>query len=251
MAGIFFPSAQKLFACNSRVFVADRILPHSSGVQEDNHHVVITGGTGSLGRAIASGMRSSGATVDAPGSDELDVSDAEAVHRYFEHRPVDLLVCAAGIIRDTPLARLSEAMWDEVLAVNYCGSNECAKAVLPGMIQRGCGHIIFISSHSANHPPVGQVAYAAAKAALLGLVVDLAERHGPSGIRVNAVLPGFLETRMTEQVAAVRRQKILAAHTLARFNGCEETAAFICFLQHKLPNTSGQVFQLDSRTAAT
>jgi 3-oxoacyl-[acyl-carrier protein] reductase len=115
------------------------------------------------------------------------------------------------------------------------------------MLARNTGHIIFISSFSALHPPLGQVAYAAAKAALLGYVADLAGRHGRSNIRVNAVLPGFLETRMTETVSARRRSEILAAHALERFNTCREAAGFIRFLHHDLPHTSGQVFQLDSR----
>jgi 3-oxoacyl-[acyl-carrier protein] reductase len=116
------------------------------------------------------------------------------------------------------------------------------------MIARGHGHIIFISSRSAKHPPIGQAAYATAKAALLGLTADLASRHGPSNIRVNTVLPGFMETRMTENITQTRRQQVLADHSLGRFNTCRQTAAFIRFLHHELPHTSGQVFQLDSRT---
>jgi 3-oxoacyl-[acyl-carrier protein] reductase len=115
------------------------------------------------------------------------------------------------------------------------------------MIARGHGHIVFISSHSAKHPPVGQAAYASAKAALLGLTADLAALHGASNIRINAVLPGFVETRMTENVTETRRKQVLADHSLGRFNTCREAAAFIRFLHHELPHTSGQVFQLDSR----
>ena len=167
--------------------------------------------------------------------------------RYFDTAPVDLLVCAAGIIRDAPLLRFTEAAWNEIWQVNFKGAAICAEAVLPGMVARKAGHIIFISSYSALHPPLGQVAYATAKAALLGLVADLSVRHGLSNIRVNAVLPGFLQTRMTESVTEQRRAEILAAHTLGRFNTCTEAAGFIRFLHHDLPHTSGQVFQLDSR----
>jgi 3-oxoacyl-[acyl-carrier protein] reductase len=115
------------------------------------------------------------------------------------------------------------------------------------MKRRKSGHVIFISSNSALHPPAGQAAYAAAKAALLGLVGDLAGPCGDFNIRVNAVLPGFLATRMTESVSNTRRAEVLAAHALGRFNTCERTAAFIRFLHFELPHTSGQVFQLDSR----
>jgi 3-oxoacyl-[acyl-carrier protein] reductase len=112
---------------------------------------------------------------------------------------------------------------------------------------RSAGHIIFISSQSAIHPPPGQAAYAAAKAALLGLATELACRHGPAGIRINTVLPGFLETRMTAPVSAARKAEVLAGHVLGRFNTCEAVGRFIRFLHQDLPHTSGQVFQLDNR----
>lgn len=210
-------------------------------------HAVITGGSGSLGRAVATAMQAAPWTIAAPDRNELNVRDKSAVYQYFARRAVDLLVCTAGMIRDAPLARLTPAAWDETWQVNFNGAAWCADAVLPHMLAQGRGHIVLISSFSALHPPVGQAAYAAAKAALLGLVTDLAIRHGRSNIRVNAVLPGFLATRMTEAVSSARRAEIGAAHTLGRFNTCRETASFIRFLHHELPHTSGQVFQLDSR----
>lgn len=211
------------------------------------NHVVITGGTGGLGTAIARAFSGDDWRVDAPGSATLDVVDPEVVFAYFTGKPVDLLVCAAGIIRDAPLARLGAAAWDEVIRVNFMGARLCANAVLPGMIARGRGHIIFISSQSALHPPVGQVAYATAKAALLGLTTDLASIHGPHNIRVNTILPGFLETRMTESVSTGRKAEVLSQHRLGRYNTPEVTAGFIRHLHDHLPHTSGQVFQLDSR----
>lgn len=216
-------------------------------MQSETRCAVITGGNGSLASAIATALRDPDWQIDAPGRAELDVADSQTIRRYLSTRQVDLLVCAAGITRDAPLARLSETAWDETWAVNFRSALACAEAVLPGMRERRRGHIIFISSFSARHPPTGQAAYAAAKAALLGLVADLATRHGPSNIRVNAVLPGFLETRMTENVTLARRSEVLASHTLGRFNTCEHAAAFIRFLHHELPHTSGQMFQLDSR----
>lgn len=222
--------------------------PFYSRMQSATHHAVVTGGSGALGGAIAEALRNADWDVAAPGSAELDVRDRVAVQRFFEGRPVELLVCAAGMICDAPLLKLSQTAWDETWAVNFKGAARCADAALPGMAERGNGHIVFISSFSALHPPVGQVAYATAKAALLGLVEDLATRYGPSNIRVNAVLPGFLESRMTRDVSERRRFDILAAHTLGRFNTCLEAARFIRFLHLELPHTSGQVFQLDSRT---
>lgn len=216
-------------------------------MRQGKQHAVITGGTGSLGRALAEALQQDGYTVASPGSKELDVRDKDSVEKYFHERHVDLLICAAGITRDAPLARLSEQSWDDVWNVNYEGSLACAEAVLPDMSARELGHIVFISSFSALHPPSGQTAYASAKAALLGLVSDLAVRHGPSNIRVNAVLPGFLETAMTSSVTEERRAEVLDMHTLGRFNTCESVAKFIRFLHQEMLYTSGQVFQLDSR----
>jgi 3-oxoacyl-[acyl-carrier protein] reductase len=216
-------------------------------MKSETRHAVITGGTGSLGIAIAAALQAPDWTIAVPGSVELDVRDAGTVREYFHDRDVDLLVCAAGMTRDAPIARLTYEAWDDTWSVNFRGAADCANAVLPGMTARRSGHIVFISSHSALHPPAGQAAYAAAKAALLGLVADLASRHGPSNIRVNAVLPGFLETRMTRSVTEARRHEILTAHSLGRLNTCDRVAAFIRFLHHELSHTSGQVFQLDSR----
>ena len=218
-------------------------------MQAATHQAVITGGTGSLGKAIANALAAPDWSIAALGSRELDVRDHAQVRGYFENRNIDLLVCAAGITRDASLGHLSEEAWDETWSVNFTGALSCIRAALPSMIERGSGHIILISSFSALRPPRGQAPYAAAKAALLGLVTDLASQHGPSNIRINAVLPGFLETAMTSGVTPERREQIRADHTLGRFNTCARAADFIRFLHHQLPHTSGQVFQLDSRIA--
>ena len=211
------------------------------------HRAVITGGSGSLGRAIEAALESPAWKILAPSSSDLDVRDERAIRSFFQQNPVDLLVSAAGITRDSPLARATEESWDQVFAVNFKGAAACAREVLPGMIGKKSGHIVFISSFSALHPPIGQVAYATAKAALLGLTEDLARINGPHNIRVNAILPGFLETRMTENVSEKRRKSVRGNHVLDRFNTPEHVAKFIRHLHHDLPHTSGQVFQLDSR----
>ncbi len=216
-------------------------------MRQEIQHAVITGGTGSLGTAIAEALQHPDWCIDSPGSRQLDMRDSTAIQQYFHERSVDLLVCAAGIIRDSPFVRLSEEAWDDTWAINFKGAATCANAVLPSMAAKGAGHIVLISSFSALHPPIGQVSYATAKAALLGLVTDLAIRHGSFNIRINAVLPGFLETPMTAAVSNRRRTEILAAHQLGRLNTCQIAAKFIRFLHHEMPHTSGQIFQLDSR----
>jgi len=209
--------------------------------------VVITGGEGGLGQALAAAFTGAGYAVSAPGRAELDVTDEAGVKGCFKRHDPELLVCNAGITRDAPLARLEEEAWDEVMAVNLRGAAACAAAASRGMLRARTGHIVFISSFSALHPPVGQAAYAAAKAGLIGLAKSLAKELGPAGIRVNVVLPGFLETGMTAGLSEERKEAVLDQHVLERFNTVEAVGAFLVNLHAHLPHTSGQVFQLDSR----
>ena len=115
------------------------------------------------------------------------------------------------------------------------------------MVRARRGHLVFISSYSALHPPLGQAAYAAAKAGLLGLAKSLARELGPAGIRVNTILPGLLDTPMTAALPEERREQVRRDHLLDRFNTAEAAAQFLVHLHDRLPHTSGQVFQLDSR----
>ncbi|MES2997316.1 MAG: SDR family oxidoreductase [Verrucomicrobiota bacterium] len=209
--------------------------------------VVVTGGSGGLGSAGAENFRMAGYEVAALSSSDLDVTDEISVREWFADRAVDLLVCCAGATHDAPLARLSSEKWRETWDVNYEGAVRCAEAALSGMRNRETGHIIFVSSFSALHPPGGQAAYAAAKAALLGWMADHATALGNHNIRINTILPGFMETRMTATVSASRRAEVLANHALGRLNTPAAAAAFIRFLHENLPHTSGQVFPLDSR----
>jgi len=210
-------------------------------------HVVVTGGKGDLAVAISHEFRNAGYAVDAPGRKDLDVSDPAAVCGYFENRCPDVLICCAGVTHDALLARMSSEDWDRVWQTNYAGAKRCADAVLPSMSRKGRGHVIFISSHSALHPPMGQSAYAAAKRALLGLTQELADTCGPSGLRVNAVLPGFLDNRMTRHLSSARKAEVLREHALGRLNTVSDVARFLRFLHESMPHTSGQWFQLDSR----
>lgn len=209
--------------------------------------VVITGGTGGLGKAITLEFAGKGWEVVALGRSDLDLADTNAMTRFFETNPCDLLVCCAGIIRDVPLYRMEEEQWDDVFAVNYKAAARCAAVALPGMLAKGRGHVVFVSSYAALHPAVGQAAYATAKAALHGLARGMAEAHGRGGLRFNVVLPGFLETPMTGLVSEKRKEVIRGTHCLDHFNTVSAAAGFIRFLEEEMPFTSGQVFSLDSR----
>lgn len=208
---------------------------------------IITGGTGGLGRAIEEKFRKEDWEVITLGRSGLNLSDAEAVRSFFRETSCDLLVCAAGMIRDQPISRMEEGEWDEVFWLNFIAASDCALAALPGMVERSSGHVVFISSYAAIHPAVGQAAYATAKAALLGLTKDLATKYGKHGIRVNALLPGFLETPMTEAVSPKRKEIVRQLHALGEFNTVAAAADFLWFLETSMPFTSGQSFQLDSR----
>lgn len=212
-------------------------------------NAIITGGKGVLGQAIAAALTATGWQVLAPSHDELDILQATALKSYFKQNPPDLLVCCAGITRDAPLARLSETAWDETLAINLKSALHCAQLAEPHMARKKAGHIIFISSFSALRPPIGQAAYATSKAALLGLTKQLAQELGPQNIRVNAILPGFMDSPITRHLGQQRRDEILADHHLGRLNTPAEVGKFIHHLHHQMPHTSGQIFQLDSRVA--
>lgn len=210
---------------------------------------VVTGGGGALAGAIGSALTGAGYQVALPQRDELDVRDGGSVSAYFaDAGDFDLLINAAGVTRDRAIQRLDEKDWDCVLGVNLDGAFRCAKAALRGMLKRRRGHIVNISSFSALRPPVGQAAYAAAKAGLIGLTQALAVEAGSRGVRVNAVLPGFLATPMTAKLDAEVIARARAEHVLGRFNTPDEAARFIVALD-AMSAVSGQVFQLDSRIA--
>lgn len=209
--------------------------------------VIITGGTGGLGNAIADACSKKSWEGIQLGRKNLDLGSKDALQAFFSSEKCDLLVCAAGMINDKPLSSMEESAWDEVFWVNFTAARNSALAAIPGMVERGKGHIIFVSSYAAVHPAIGQAAYSAAKASLHGLAKELAHSYGRSGIRANVVLPGFLETPMTSVVSEKRRKIVKDLHFLGEFNTPPVAAEFICFLHAQMPYTSGQVFSLDSR----
>ena len=209
---------------------------------------VVTGAKGSLGQAITTSLRGAEMEVLAPGKEELDVTSSDCVKVFFESiEDTDLLVCNAGMTIDKTIARMSEQDWSRVLDVNLKGAFLCAREVSRGMAKRRSGHILFISSFSALHPPVGQANYSAAKSALLGMMKSMAQELGRRNVRVNAVIPGFMETKMTVSLDDKIKGAIRDRHVLGRYNTPEAVAGFVTYLHQHLPHTSGQVFNLDSR----
>jgi 3-oxoacyl-[acyl-carrier protein] reductase len=214
--------------------------------------VVITGGGGSLSQAIARYLAEEEPTwnVVCPTRQQMDATCEESITSFLKDHPCDLLIAAAGEIADGLLAKVSSDEWDRLLHSNLRGAAFAAKMAGKLMLKKRNGHVIFIGSYSGFHPPVGQVAYATAKAALTGLTKSLAKEWGNANIRVNLILPDFLENRMTSRVAATRKAQVLEQHCLRRYNTESSVAAFIHALHKQLLHTSGQVFNLDSRILA-
>ena len=130
---------------------------------------------------------------------QADVSDPEqvermvqAVQQQFGH--IDVLVCNAGIARQGLLTDFSPADWRQMMAVNLDGTFYCCRSVLPGMIRRQSGCIITTSSIWGITGASCEVPYSAAKAGIIGLTRALAKEVGPSGIRVNCIAPGVIDT---------------------------------------------------------
>ncbi len=208
---------------------------------------LITGGQGALASELNRQLSAAGYEVVAPGRGELDVTSPDSVADFIDGLGrVDLLVNNAGVTRDRSILKMSPSDWDEVLAVNAKGAFLCAKVVLRRMLKQHGGHIVNIGSYSALRPPHGQANYAAAKAAMVGLTQSLAAEAGGRGVRANCVLPGFLETPMTDKLGGEVKARALRTHLLGRFNTPLDAARFIVFLD-SMDAVSGQVFQLDSR----
>ncbi|MDF1563208.1 MAG: SDR family NAD(P)-dependent oxidoreductase [Deltaproteobacteria bacterium] len=188
---------------------------------------LVTGASRGIGRAVADALLGEGARVgliardperlagaeralrEAHPGGELasragDVGDAAAVERIVteleEHLgPVDLLVNNAGVVHRSPVAGHSLEAWDAVLETNLRGAFLYMRAVLPGMISRGAGRIVNVSSISGTLGTAGLSAYCASKWGLIGLTKSAAEEVREHGILVAAVCPGSVDTDMLKQ----------------------------------------------------
>ncbi len=212
---------------------------------------LITGGEGDLARVICGRLERDGWTVLAPGRAEMDVSSRESVERFFSGiSSLDLLINNAAVTDDRLITQVDAEGFGRVLEVNLRGAFLCSQRAMWLMTRKRSGHIINIGSYAALHGTAGQANYAAAKAGLIGLTKSLAMEYGGKNVRVNCVLPGFLETKMTRRLLAdeERKREIVGRHMLRRLNTVEDAARFIVFLD-SMQQVSGQVFQLDSRVS--
>ncbi len=143
---------------------------------------------------------------------------------------VDILVANAGISVDALLLRVKEEDLDAILSVNVKGALACARAALKPMMRARSGRVIFLSSVIGQTGNAGQVAYAASKAALIGIAKSLAREYAGRNIAINAIAPGYVATDMTAALEEAQREAMLSAVPMGRPASADEVAAAAAFL---------------------
>ena len=213
---------------------------------------IVTGGTRGIGEAISRRLHDLGMIVVAnyAGNEEKakafedrtgirsckwDVGDFNACQEgcarvAAEVGPIDVLVNNAGITRDGTLLKMTYEMWDEVMRVNLGGCFNMAKAVFPGMRERGWGRIVNIGSINGQGGQYGQVNYAAAKSGIHGFTKALAQEGAKFGVTVNALAPGYIDTDMVAAVPDDVLAKIVAKIPVGRLGQADEIARGVAFL---------------------
>lgn len=187
---------------------------------EDGWTVVFAGRDVQRLTAVTTELQGTRGAAEPYRCDVVDVASIAALvaHTVDTHGCPDLWVNNAGIAgRTVSSVDLARDEWDEVLAVNLTGPMLCAQAVLPGMIDRGSGHILNIASITGKQPLAQRAAYAASKLGLIGLTRSLAAEVGRLGVRVNAISPGL--------VSGPRIERVLAGQARARGVGIERVRA--------------------------
>jgi 3-oxoacyl-[acyl-carrier protein] reductase len=159
----------------------------------DGAHVVVNGRADAAAiEAVATEIRAQGGSAQAA---LADVADPAAVARMMEQAgPLDILVCNAGLRRQTPFLRMSLEEWREILSVALDGAFILSRAALPGMIARGGGSIVALSGISTHVGTPNRAHVSASKAGLEGLMRAIAVEFAPQGIRANCVAPGAVDT---------------------------------------------------------
>jgi len=217
----------------------------------------VSGGMGGIGTAICRRLASMGHTVVAgclPGYDkkadwlaemrkegwrvhaaEGDVAEFDSCAEMFYHvksvvGPVEILVNNAGITRDSIFKRMTEQDWLAVINTNLNSVFNVTRQVIDGMVERGWGRIVNISSVNAQKGQFGQTNYSAAKAGMTGFAKALAQEVVRKGVTVNTVSPGYVETDMVMAIRPEIREQIIASIPMGRLARPEEIAAVVAFL---------------------
>jgi acetoacetyl-CoA reductase len=220
---------------------------------------LVTGGVGGIGTAICRKLAEDGHFVVAnyaiPGSEEKwtksmaaaglngsrsalafgDVTDFEAMGEMVrkieaDHGPVAVLVNCAGITRDSTFRKMTPEQWRQVISTNLDSVFNVTRHVIDGMMERGWGRVINISSVNAVRGQFGQTNYASAKAGILGFTKSLAQEVVKKGVTVNAISPGYVQTDMVMAIREDVRQKIVSEIPAGRLAMPEEVADAVAFL---------------------
>ncbi len=238
---------------------------------------LITGGAQGIGKAIAARFAEAGAAVAVADIDEekAHATAAELEQSYsvkamglkvdvadFEHckimiktvidsmGKIDILVNNAGITRDTLLMRMSDDDWDKVIAINLKGVFNCCRAIARPMMKQRSGRIINISSVVGLMGNAGQANYAASKAGVIGLTKTVAKEFAPRGITVNAIAPGFIQTRMTERLPENVKNSIVREIPLQKLGSPDEIAYCARFMaSDQAGYITGAVIRVDGGLA--
>jgi NAD(P)-dependent dehydrogenase (short-subunit alcohol dehydrogenase family) len=244
--------------------VRDATVVHTRGVTRGNDTsrvAVISGGASGMGLAIGQrlaegghrvalldlngdaaasaaaeirsrGARAMGAAVDV--ADRAAVDDAMAKVRS-EFGPIEIAVTSAGLDEFCKFTDITPAAWDRMIAVNLTGTFNCVQAAVPDMLAGGWGRIVLISSSSAQSGAARMAHYVASKGGVMGLTKALAVEYAPTGITVNTIPPGFIDTPMVRRAEAkgdLPSVEAVAARTPVRRPGTPDdiatAAAFLC-----------------------
>lgn len=224
---------------------------------------LVTGATGGLGTAICKKLAADGYQVvgnyrnkekaiewqSALKSEGYDIAIAYAqvddydsvgqlikeIEGNFGH--IDILVNNAGITRDGVLRKMSKEAWDEVIATNLTSVFNTSRHVINGMIDRGFGRIINISSVNGQRGQVGQTNYSAAKSGMHGFTKSLAMEVANKGVTINTISPGYIFTDMVKAIPEeIIQAKILPGIPMGRLGGTDEVAYLVSFLASEQAN---------------
>ncbi len=219
---------------------------------------LITGGMGGLGESISTKMHDAGYRVVvtcSPGNKNavqwladykekgykfhaypVDVTDYESCQSCVariqaEVGPVDILVNNAGITRDMTFKKMGKADWDAVVKTNLDSVFNMTKPVCDGMVERGWGRVINVSSVNGSKGAFGQTNYAAAKSGMHGFAKSLALEVAKKGVTVNTISPGYIGTKMVMAIPKeILDSKIIPQIPVGRLGRPEEVAGLIIYL---------------------